>query len=71
MADQKAELDARITSAQEILEEYAAKVNQHLLTDAEIHDRMIKIRKFSNVISDIGSPTFPNAGSRSRAATTE
>ena len=38
MAEKKAELDARIKSAQETLEEYEAKVNQNLLTDEEIRD---------------------------------
>jgi hypothetical protein len=59
MAEKKAELDARIKSAQEILEEYEAKVNQNLLTDEEIHDRIAEIKKLRSVISDIGSLTFP------------
>jgi hypothetical protein len=38
MAEKKAELDARIKSAQETLEEYEAKVDQDLLTDQEIRN---------------------------------
>jgi hypothetical protein len=59
MAEKKAQLDARIKSAQETLEEYEAKINQNLLTDEEIHDRTTEIKKLRSIISDIGSLTFP------------
>jgi len=59
MAEKKAELDARIKSAQETLEEYEAKVNQDLLSDEEVRDRIIEIKKLRSVIRDIGSLTFP------------
>jgi predicted RNase H-like nuclease (RuvC/YqgF family) len=59
MAEKKAELDARIKSAQETLEEYEAKVNQDLLSDEEIRDRIIEIKKLRSVIRDIGSLALP------------
>ena len=59
MAEKKAEHDARIKSAQETLEENEAKVNQDLLTDEEIRDRITEIKKLRSVIRDIGSLTFP------------